>query len=189
MSRLLEKYKAEVLPSLEEGLGIRNRMAVPRLEKIVISAGTGSPQVDKKRIEAAAKDLAVITGQKAQECKARKSVSNFKVRAGMETGLKVTLRGTRMYEFLDRLINIAIPRMRDFRGLNPQSFDGRGNYSLGIGEQTVFPEIDAAAVETAQGMNVTIVTTARNDREGREMLRLMGMPFRSDASSEGGGKQ
>ena len=188
MARLWEKYKTEVLPALLEQAGTKNRMAVPRLEKVVVSAGTGSPAVDKKRFEAANKDLEIITGQKPLGCKARKSVSNFKVRAGMETGLKVTLRGARMYEFLDRLINIAIPRIRDFRGLNPQSFDGRGNYSLGINEQTIFPEIDSAAVEMAQGMNITIVTGARNDREGRELLRLMGMPFRTEQPAAGSDK-
>ena len=188
MARLLDKYKTEVLPALLEQSGAKNSMAAPRLDKIVVAAGTGSPMVDKRRIELAAKDLATISGQKPLACKAHKSVSNFKVRTGMETGLKVTLRGTRMYEFLDRLIHVAIPRLRDFRGLNPQSFDGRGNYSLGVNEQTIFPEIDAAAVEVPQGMNITIVTTAKNDREGRELLRLMGMPFRTEEASGGDGK-
>lgn len=182
MARLMEKYKTEVLPALLGQAGHNNPMAVPRLHKIVVSMGTGSPSVDKRRLELATKDLAQITGQKPLVCKARKSVSNFKVRADMETGLKVTLRGARMYEFFDRLVNVAIPRVRDFRGLNPQSFDGRGNYSLGVAEQTIFPEIDAAAVELPQGMNVTIVTTARNDREARELLRLMGMPFRAESA-------
>ncbi len=188
MARLLEKYKNEVVGALMDKSETRNHLAVPRLEKIVVSLGTGSPQVDKKRIELASRDLATITGQKPFVCRARKSVSNFKVRAGMETGLKVTLRGARMYEFLDRLIHVAIPRIRDFRGLNPQSFDGRGNYSLGVGEQTIFPEIDAAAVEAAQGMNITVVTTARNDREGMDLLGLMGMPFRTEQPAGGTGK-
>lgn len=184
MARLLEKYKTEVLPALLAEAGAKNSMAVPRLDKIVVSMGVGSATQDKKRIELAAKDLATIVGQKPQVCKARKSVSNFKVREGNPTGLKVTLRGARMYEFLDRLINIAIPRIRDFRGLNPQSFDGRGNYSLGVTEQTVFPEIDAAAVEWPQGMNITVVTTARNDRQSHRLLGLLGMPFRSETAQQ-----
>jgi len=182
--RLLEKYRSEVVPALFEELGTKNPMAVPRLQKVVISMGVGSAVTDKKHIELAAKDLSTIAGQKPQVCLARKSVSNFKVRQGYPTGLKVTLRGARMYEFLDRLINVAIPRIRDFRGLNPQSFDGRGNYSLGVSEQTIFPEIDAAAVEWPQGMNVTIVTTARNDRACRALLRLMGMPFRTEGEKQ-----
>ncbi len=180
MVRLLDKYRKEVVPALFEELNTKNPMAVPRLRKVVISMGVGAATQDKKRIDLAAKDLATIAGQKAQICLARKSVSNFKVRKDYPTGVKVTLRGRRMYEFLDRLISIAIPRIRDFRGLNPQSFDGRGNYSMGVNEQTIFPEIDAAAVEWPQGMNITVVTTARNDRECRALLRLMGMPFRSE---------
>src|SRR5690606_33165476 len=140
----------------------------------------GRATEDKKRIELAARDLGTITGQKPLVCKAKKSVSNFKVREGQETGLKVTLRGRRMYEFLDRLIHIAIPRIRDFRGLNPQSFDGRGNYSMGVTEQSIFPEIDPAAIEWPQGMNITMVTTARSDRECRDLLNRLGMPFRTD---------
>jgi len=182
--RLLEKYRSEVVPALFEELGTKNPMAVPRLQKVVISMGVGAAVQDKKRIEMAAKDLGMIAGQKPLVCMARKSVSNFKVRRGYPTGLKVTLRGARMYEFLDRLINVAIPRIRDFRGLNPQSFDGRGNYSLGVSEQTIFPEIDAAAVEWPQGMNVTIVTTARNDRQCRALLRLMGMPLRTEGEKQ-----
>lgn len=181
MTRLLEKYKNEVRPSLMEQKGTKNPMAVARLDKIVVSMGVGSAIQEKRRMELATKDMAVIVGQKPLVCKARKSVSNFKVRQGMDTGLKVTLRGQRMYEFLDRLISIAIPRVRDFRGLNPRSFDGQGNYSLGVSEQTIFPEIDSAAVEWPQGMNITVVTTADNDRESRELLRLLGMPFRTDS--------
>ena len=154
-------------------------MSIPKLEKIVVSMGVGLATQDKKRIEHASRDLATITGQKPLVCKARKSVSNFKVREGVPTGLKVTLRGARMYEFLDRLINVGVPRIRDFRGLNPQSFDGRGNYSMGLSEQTVFPEVNLDQVEFSQGMNVTIVTTARNDTEGRALLQEFGMPFRS----------
>lgn len=178
MARLLERYKTQVLPALQQQLGRTNPMAIPKLQKIVVSMGVGLAIQDKKRIESAAKELGQIVGQRPVICKARKSVSNFKVREGADTGLKVTLHGHRMYEFLDRLINVAIPRIRDFRGLNPQSFDGRGNYSLGISEQTIFPEIDPDAIEYPQGMNVTIVTNARNDREARQLLALMGMPFR-----------
>jgi large subunit ribosomal protein L5 len=153
-------------------------MAVPRMQKIVVSMGVGRATQDKKFLELAKKDLTMITGQMPAVCKAKKSVSNFKVRAGYETGLKVTVRGERMYEFMDRLINLAIPRVRDFRGLNPSGFDGRGNYSMGLTEQTVFPEINPAQVEFQQGMNITFVTTARTDEEARKMLSLFGMPFR-----------
>ena len=182
MTRLQEKYKNEVLPKLLERAGTKNPMAVPRLSKVVISMGVGkaAQEKDKRRIELAVKDLGTVTGQKPVVCKARKSVSNFKGRAGQETGVMVTLRGARMYEFLDRLIHISIPRIRDFRGLNPRSFDGRGNYSMGVAEQTIFPEVDPAAVEFPQGMNITVVTTAKNDRDSRELLRLLGMPFRTD---------
>jgi len=174
------------VPALLKELGTDNPMAVPRLQKIVISMGVGAAIQDKKRIDLAAKDLGVIAGQKPRVCLARKSVSNFKVRKDYPTGLKVTLRGRRMYEFLDRLISVAIPRIRDFRGLNPQSFDGRGNYSMGVSEQTIFPEIDSAAVEWPQGMNITLTTTARNDRESRALLRLLGMPFRAEQEAQGG---
>ena len=184
MDRLEEKYKKEILPALKEELEIANIMAVPRLQKLVVSMGVGAAVTEKRRIEVAAKDLSTITGQKPAICKARKSVSNFKLREGMPTGLKVTMRGQRMYEFLDRLINVAIPRIRDFRGLNPQGFDGRGNYSLGVNEQTIFPEIDAASVEWPQGMNVTLVTTASNDRHARALLDKLGMPFRREAQGE-----
>ena len=182
MVRLLEKYKTEVLPKLQGESGSRNVMSIPRLEKVVISMGVGKAIQDKKAMDLATKDLTIISGQKPAVCKARKSVSNFKVRAGMPTGLKATLRGDRMYEFLDRLINIAIPRIRDFRGLSPRSFDGRGNYSMGLTEQTVFPEIDSGAVEMPQGMNITVVTSARNDRESRDLLQLLGMPFQREKS-------
>ncbi len=180
IARLLERYRKEVVPALREEFKRANILSLPRLEKVVVSMGMGKAIEDKRRMEAAVKELAQITGQKPLVCKARKSVSNFKVRKGMETGLKVTLRGQRMYEFLDRLINVAIPRVRDFRGLDPQSFDGRGNYSMGVTEQTIFPEIDADKVEFQQGMHVTIVTTARNDREALRLLTLMGMPFRTN---------
>jgi large subunit ribosomal protein L5 len=157
-------------------------MAVPRLEKIIVSMGVGKAAQDKKFLELAKKDLMMITGQMPVVCKAKKSVSNFKVREGNETGLKVTVRSERMYEFMDRLISLAIPRVRDFRGLNPRSFDGRGNYSMGLAEQTVFPEINPAKVEFQQGMNITFVTTANTDKEARKMLSLFGMPFRESAT-------
>ena len=186
MARLLEKYKTEVLPQLREQLKLGNVMAVPRLQKIVISMGIGAAIQDKKRLEKASKDLTIIAGQRPAICKARKSVSNFKLRDGMSIGLKVTLRGTRMYEFLDRLINTAIPRVRDFRGLSTKAFDGSGNYSMGVNEQSVFPEIDAAAIEWPQGMNITFVTSAKDDIQCRELLRLMGMPFQADRSKQDG---
>ena len=178
MARLLEQYKSEIAPSLREDLGIRNKMAIPQLEKVVISMGLGKALQDKKRLPAALADLATITGQKAVICKARISVSNFKVRSGYETGAKVTLRGKRMYEFVDRLVNVAVPRMRDFRGLNTASFDGRGNYSMGVADQTIFPEIDMDKLEYRQGMNITFVTTARNDQQAMELLKRLGIPFR-----------
>ena len=179
MARLKEKYKDEVRPALASELGRRNVMALPRIEKVVVSMGVGPAALDKKLIDTAAAELALITGQKPLVCKARKSVSNFKLRKGMPIGLKVTLRGERMFEFLDRLINIAVPRVRDFRGLSPSGFDGRGNYSMGLNEQTVFPEINPDKATRQPGMNVTIVTTAQNDAESKQLLSLMGMPFRN----------
>ncbi len=182
MARLKDLYKSKIMPELTKEFSYGNVMAVPKVEKIVVSMGIGKACTDKKYIELARKDLAMITGQMPAVCKARKSVSNFKVRAGQETGLKVTLRGIRMFEFLDRLISLAIPRVRDFRGLNPNGFDGRGNYSMGLGEQSVFPEINPAKVEAQQGMNITFVTTARTDEEARRMLTLFGMPFRGQTA-------
>ncbi len=179
MSRLRDLYKAKIIPDLQAKFNYKSLMAVPKMDKIVISMGVGKALVDKKYMDTAIRDLTVISGQKPLICKAKKSVSNFKVREGYETGLKVTLRKERMYEFLDRLINLAIPRVKDFRGLNPGSFDGRGNYSMGMDEQSVFPEIDPAKIENQQGMNLTFVTTAKSDEEGQEMLRLFGMPFKS----------
>jgi len=175
VTNLLRQYKEDILPAMVERFGYKNSLAVPRLEKIVLSAGTG--QDDKERLPQALDDLALITGQKAVATKARKSVAGFKVREGMSVGARVTLRGARMYEFLERLISVAIPRLRDFRGLSERSFDGRGDYTFGINEQAVFPEIDPDKVKVAQGMHVTIVTSARSDDEGRELLRLFGMPF------------
>lgn len=184
MARMQDKYRNEVLPALLEQKGTKNPLAVARLQKIMVSMGLGKSITDKKVMEVAMKDLATITGQKPALCTARKSVSNFKVRSGMKTGVKVTLRGVRMYEFLDRLINVAIPRIRDFRGLNPRSFDGRGNYSMGVTEQTIFPEIDSASVEVAQGMNITFVTSVADDREAYELLKGLGMPFRKEKSQQ-----
>ena len=178
MARLLEKYRNEVLPALQAELKINNPLAVPRLEKIVVSMGLGRAAVDKNVIEPAAAELGQITGQKPLICNARKSVSNFKLREGMPVGVMVTLRGKRMYEFLDRLVSVTIPRVRDFRGLNPRGFDGRGNYSMGLSEQTVFPEISVDKVQFQQGMNITMVTSAANDEQGRLLLKKMGMPFR-----------
>jgi large subunit ribosomal protein L5 len=184
MARLKDLYKSKVIPQLVSEFKYSNPMAVPKIQKIVVSMGVGKAVQDKKFIELAKKDLISITGQIPLVCKAKKSVSNFKVRQGQETGLKVTLRGVRMYEFMDRLINLAIPRVRDFRGLSPNSFDGRGNYSMGLAEQSVFPEINPAKVEFQQGMNITFATTARTDEEARRLLAMFGMPFRGQASSK-----
>jgi len=174
--RLRQKYESEVVPALRSRLGYRNPMQVPRLQKIVVNMGIGTG-VDGDTLRAIAEDLARITGQKPLLTRARKSIANFKVRQGMIIGAKVTLRGRRMYDFLDRLINVALPRIRDFRGVPLRSFDGFGNYTLGIQEQTIFPEIDPDHMARVQGMDITIVTTARTDEEARELLRLLGMPF------------
>ncbi|MHC5082340.1 MAG: 50S ribosomal protein L5 [Planctomycetota bacterium] len=179
MTRLKDMYKSTVVSGLQEKFKYSSSMAVPKLEKIVISMGVGKAVQDKKFLDIAIKDLTTISGQKPLICKAKKSVSNFKVRAGDKTGMKVTLRKQRMFEFLDRLINLAIPRVKDFRGLNPKGFDGRGNYSMGLDEQSVFPEIDPAHIDVTQGMNITFVTTAGTDGEAFEMLRLFGMPFKT----------
>ncbi len=178
MARLREAYKTKLLPELQKELGRQNRLAVPRLEKVIVSMGLGRATQDKKILEAATKELTLIAGQKPLVCRAKKSVSNFKLREDLPIGLKVTLRGRRMYEFLERLITVAIPRIRDFRGLNPNSFDGRGNFNMGLTEQTVFPEVDADKVEFQQGMNITVVTTAKNDQESRRLLILLGLPLR-----------
>lgn len=178
LARLQEKYKQEIAPGLSRDLGITNPMALPRLRKVVVSMGLGASIQDKKRMPAAVADLAAITGQQPVVCKARKSVSNFKLRKGYEVGAMVTLRGKRMYEFVDRLFNIAVPRMRDFRGLKTSSFDGRGNYSMGVADQTIFPEINLDKTEYRQGMNVTFVTTARSDAEALRLLTDLGMPLR-----------
>ena len=179
MARLEQLYKEKVVPTLVNEFKYGNRMQVPKLDKVVVSMGVGRALQDKKLLEGALRDITQITGQKPLVCKARKSVSNFKLREGNEIGLKVTLRGERMFEFMDRLVSLAIPRVRDFRGLNPNGFDGRGNYNMGITEQTVFPEIDPDKVAAQQGMNISMVTTARTDEEARQMLKLFGMPFRT----------
>src|SRR3954467_3698891 len=178
MARLFDRYQKEIVPRLAEKLGRTNLLSLPRLQKVVVSMGVGKALQDKNRMEQAAEQLSQITGQKAQVTKAKKAVSGFRLREGNAIGCRVTLRGQRMYEFLDRLISIALPRIRDFRGVNPKSFDGHGNYSLGLAEQQVFPEIDPDKVTFVQGMDVTFVTTTKSDDEARELLRGFGMPFR-----------
>jgi large subunit ribosomal protein L5 len=180
MARLLEKYRNEVLPLLAKELGRTNPHGLPCLKKIVVSMGLGKAIGERKRLDEAVDHLAQITGQKPLVTKARKAVSGFRLREGMEVGCLVTLRGKRMYEFLDRLISLALPRVRDFRGLNPDAFDGRGNYSLGLSEQLVFPEIPADKTNYVQGMNIALVTSAENDDEGRLLLKHLGMPFRKN---------
>ena len=186
--RLVEKYKNEIIPAMQQKFGYKNAMAIPRLDKLVISMGVGKYATlggeGKAKIEQAERELTVIAGQKPIRCKAKKSVANFKVREGMETGLKVTLRGKRMYEFVDRLISVAFPRVKDFRGIDPKGFDNGGNYNFGFNEQTVFPEVDATTVTFQQGMNITMVTTAQNVEEGRELLKQFGMPFRDDTKKD-----
>ena len=177
MSRLQEKYKAEVAPALMTKFGYKSTMQIPKLEKIVINIGMSDARENPKVIDAAMNDLAQITGQRPIITKARKSVANFKLREGMNIGCKVTLRADKMYEFLDRLFNVALPRVRDFRGINPNSFDGRGNYALGVKEQLIFPEIEYDKIDQIRGMDIIIVTTAKSDEEAREMLSLMGAPF------------
>jgi large subunit ribosomal protein L5 len=178
MARLLDRYQKEIVPQLKSKLGRDNLLSLPRLQKIVVNMGVGKALQDKSRMEQAADQLSQITGQKAQIRKAKKAVSGFRLRENNEIGCRVTLRGKRMYEFLDRLISIALPRIRDFRGINPKSFDGHGNYSLGLSEQQVFPEIDPDKVTFVQGMDVTFVTSTNSDDEARELLRAFGMPFR-----------
>lgn len=179
MVRLLEKYRAEIVPDLLKELGEKNPMAVPRLEKIVVSMGMGSSLQEPKRMEDAAKDLALITGQKPLVTQARKSVAAFKLREGMKVGLKVTLRKRRMYEFLDRLISVVLPRVRDFRGLSPKSFDQSGNYSLGLSDQLVFPELSPDQIEFQQGMNITLVVKGKDVEASRRLLAHFGMPLRA----------
>ncbi len=176
--RLLERYVAEIAPALAQKFGRANILSLPKLQKIVLNMGVGKALQDKNRMTEAADHLTQIAGQKAQITKSRIAVSGFRLRENNEIGCRVTLRGRRMYEFLDRLVNAALPRIRDFRGLNPKSFDGNGNYTMGVSEQLIFPEIDADKVNFTQGMDITFVTSTRNDDEARELLRSFGMPFR-----------
>ncbi len=176
--RLLERYRTEIVPKLSQEFGFRNVHQVPRLEKVVVNMGVGKATQNAKLVEKAAEELAAITGQKAAVRRARKSIANFKLRQGQAVGCTVTLRGTRMWEFFDRLVNVSLPRVRDFKGVSVKAFDGRGNYSLGIREQIIFPEIDYDSVENITGLNVTVVTSARNDAEGKALLAHLGMPFR-----------
>ncbi len=177
MARLKTFYANEVAPALMKKFSYKSVMQIPKLDKIVVNVGAGEAKDNAKAIDAIVNDLGIITGQKALVCRARKSVANFKLREGMPIGAKVTLRGERMYEFLDRLFNVALPRVRDFRGINPNSFDGRGNYSMGLREQLIFPEIDYDKVDKVRGMDICFVTTAKTDEEARELLTLMGAPF------------
>lgn len=179
MARLKDYYKKEIVPALREKFGYKNIMEIPRLEKITVNIGLGEAIQNVKSLETAAQDLAMIVGQKPVITKAKKSIATFKLRKGMSIGCVVSLRRDRMYEFLDRLVNAAIPRIRDFRGISPKSFDGRGNFSMGIKEQFIFPEIDYDKIDRVRGMNITIVTTAKTDEEARELLRLFGVPFRN----------
>ena len=177
MARIRDMYTSEIAPALMQQFGYKSVMQIPKLDKVVINVGVGDAKENSKAIDAVMKDIATITGQKPVPTYARKSVANFKLRQGMKIGVKVTLRGERMYEFVDRLFNLALPRVRDFKGINPNAFDGRGNYSLGLKEQLLFPEIEYDKVEKIRGMDICCVTTAQNDEEARELLRRMGAPF------------
>ena len=177
MARIRDMYTSEIAPALMQQFGYKSVMQIPKLDKVVINVGVGDAKENSKAIDAVMKDIATITGQKPVPTYARKSVANFKLRQGMKIGVKVTLRGERMYEFVDRLFNLARPRVRDFKGINPNAFDGRGNYSLGLKEQLLFPEIEYDKVEKIRGMDICFVTTAQNDEEARELLRRMGAPF------------
>ena len=176
-ARLKRQYKEEAMPQLKARFSLKNDMQVPRLQKVVVNMGVGEAVQEPKVLEGAVSELTVITGQKPAIRQAKKAISNFKLRAGIPIGCMVTLRGIRMYEFLDRLISLALPQVRDFRGVSPKSFDGRGNYNLGIKEQIIFPEINYDMIDQVRGMNITIVTSAKSDEEGQELLRLLGMPF------------
>ena len=178
MTRLKEKYLNEIKPEMRKKFGYKNDLQIPKIEKIVINMGVGEAKENSKILDAAISDLEIITGQKAVVTRAKNSVANFKIREGMPIGCKVTLRGDKMYEFADRLINLALPRVRDFRGINPNAFDGRGNYALGIKEQLIFPEIEYDKVDKVRGMDVIFVTTAKTDEEARELLAQFGMPFK-----------
>ena len=178
MARLKEKYRSEIAPAIAKEFEIKNPMAIPKIEKIIINMGLGEASTNAKILDVAAEELKVVTGQKPVITKAKKSIAAFKLRQGMSIGTMVTLRGDRMYEFLDRLISVALPRVRDFRGISGKAFDGRGNYTLGIREQLIFPEIDFNKVDKTRGMNISIVTTAKTDEQARSLLKAMGMPFR-----------
>jgi large subunit ribosomal protein L5 len=178
MARLKDRYREEVAPALKDRFEIQNPMRIPGLEKIVVNMGIGEAVQNSRTLDGAMEDLAKITGQKAQVRRARKSIAGFKIRDGMPVGARVTLRGERMWEFLDRLVSIALPRVRDFRGISPRSFDGRGNFALGLREQTIFPEISYDSIDATRGLDVAVVTTAETDGEARELLRMLGMPFR-----------
>jgi large subunit ribosomal protein L5 len=178
-ARLKERYQKEVAPAIAKEFGIKNPMAVPRVEKVVLNMGMGEAIANAKILDTAADELRAITGQKPVITKAKKSIASFKLRQGMPIGVSVTLRGDRMYEFLDRLVSIALPRVRDFRGVSPKAFDGRGNYTIGVREQLIFPEIDFNKVDKQRGMNISIVTTARDDEQARALLKGLGMPFRT----------
>ncbi|MBA2346090.1 MAG: 50S ribosomal protein L5 [Rubrobacter sp.] len=178
MARMKERYASEIAPALRERFDIQNPMRTPKIEKVVVNMGVGEAVVNSRAMDGAMRDLARITGQKPQLRRSRKSIAGFKIREGMPVGARVTLRGERMWEFLDRLISIALPRVRDFRGVNPNSFDGKGNYALGFREQLIFPEISYDDIDATRGLDVAVVTTAETDKEGRELLRLLGMPFR-----------
>jgi large subunit ribosomal protein L5 len=178
MARLKDRYNEEIAPALKTRFGIENPMRIPRLEKIVVNMGVGEASQNSRALDGAMEDLARITGQKAQPRRARKSIAGFKIREGMPVGARVTLRGERMWEFLDRLVSVALPRVRDFRGISPNSFDGHGNYALGLSEQLIFPEISYDAIDATRGLDVAVVTTTESDEEARELLRLLGMPFR-----------
>ena len=177
MNRLKERYIAEIAPALNKKFGYKSVMQIPKLDKVIVNVGCGESKNNAKEIEAIVKDLGIITGQKAVICKARKSVANFKLREGENVGVKVTLRGEKMYEFLDRLFSVALPRVRDFRGINPNSFDGRGNYAFGLKEQLIFPEIEYDKVDKIRGMDICICTTATTDEEAKELLTQLGAPF------------
>lgn len=177
-ARLKERYQKEVAPAIAKEFGITNPMAIPRVQKVVLNMGMGEAVANAKILDTAADELRAITGQKPVITKAKKSIASFKLRQGMPIGVMVTLRGDRMYEFLDRLVSIALPRVRDFRGVSPKAFDGRGNYTIGVREQLIFPEIDFNKVDKLRGMNISIITTARNDEQARALLRGLGMPFR-----------
>jgi large subunit ribosomal protein L5 len=178
MARLQDRYREEIAPALKERFGIENPMRIPRLEKIVVNMGVGEASQNSRAMDGAMEDLARITGQKPQLRRARKSIAGFKIREGMPVGARVTLRGERMWEFLDRLVSVALPRVRDFRGISPNAFDGRGNYALGLREQLIFPEISYDSIDATRGLDVAVVTTTESDEEARELLRLLGMPFR-----------